>query len=663
MFGSEGGNPVIDMLRFARDLKIRGKLLAVVLPLVLLPVLVIGVIVGYVSEQQAYRGITQAIRADLEHMTQFTLDLLNAHYRQFEVYKEDKRQTVYRNLATLVRFAYNIVTVQHEQYVDSQHTLQEAQGEIRKAFRNISVGETGYLYAMTSKGDLMIHVAQEGENILDARDENGRHFIQEMCENALKSQPGEVLYIVYPWRNPILGETRARNKVVAYMYFQPWDWIVAAGGYLEETYEDVAFEKQALQALKENILDKAVGATGYIYAMTTRGELTIHPFREGQNVYDEKDQEGHYFIREMIERKNGWIRYPWRNEADSVTRMKVVRYQYFAPWDWIVAVGSYENEFYEPADEIERQILTSMSLLTFVVGSFAVILVFVASKFLTDPIQRLIAGVREVKRGRLDTRLAVTTNDELGELAAEFNRMTEMLRKNKELETTLAQQSKMASLGVLSSEVAHEINNPLGVILGYAAHLEGKMDPDDPGLKYIQQIKRESKRCKNIVQDLLSYARVPKPALEETDINALLEQIVDFAAHHTDMDTVHIVTHFDPRLPRIRVDGDQIRQVALNLMLNAGAAMPEGGRLVVGTASGDDGWVQLSFQDSGSGIPPENLEKIFEPFFTTKTRGTGLGLAITRTIVEQHGGRIAVASEVGEGTTVTVSLPAHRESA
>jgi two-component system NtrC family sensor kinase len=304
-----------------------------------------------------------------------------------------------------------------------------------------------------------------------------------------------------------------------------------------------------------------------------------------------------------------------------------------------------------------------MSLLTFVVGSFAVILVFVASKFLTDPIQRLIAGVREVKRGRLDTRLAVTTSDELGELAAEFNRMTEMLQKNKELEATLAQQSKMASLGVLSSEVAHEINNPLGVILGYAAHLEGKMDPDDPGLKYIQQIKRESKRCKNIVQDLLSYARVPKPALEETDINALLEQIVDFAAHHTDMDTVHIVTHLDPRLPRIRVDGDQIRQVALNLMLNAGAAMPGGGRLVVGTASGEDGWVQLSFQDSGSGIPPENLEKIFEPFFTTKTRGTGLGLAITRTIVEQHGGRIAVTSAVGEGTTVTVSLPAHRESA
>lgn len=657
------GDRVIDMLGFLRDLKIRGKLLAVVLPLVLLPVVSVGVIVGYVSEQQAHVGITQATRADLEHMAQFTLDLLNAHYQQFEVYKEDKRRTVYNDLATLARFAYNLVMIQQEQYANGQHTLEEAQQEARKAFKNISVGETGYLYAMTSKGDLMIHVAQEGKNIFDAQDEKGRHFIQEMSEKAVAAKPGEVLYIVYPWRNEDLGESRPRNKVVAYLYFQPWDWIIAAGGYLEETYEDLAFEKRALQELKEDILDKAVGATGYIYAMTTRGELTIHPFREGQNIYDEKDQDGRYFIREMIERKSGWIRYPWRNQADSAARMKIVRYQYFAPWDWIVAVGSYENEFYEPANEIKKRIFSSMGLLVFVVGVFAMILVFFASKFLTNPIQRLIAGVREVKRGRLDTQIAVTSNDELGELATNFNRMTEVLRKNKDLETILAQQNKMASLGVLSSEVAHEINNPLGVILGYAAYLENKMNPDDPGFKYIQEIKRESKRCKNIVQDLLSYARVPKPTLVETDINALLEQIVDFAAHHTDMDAVDIVTAFDSQLPRIWVDGDQIRQVAMNLMLNAGAAMPEGGRLVVGTTLGEEGCIKLTFQDSGAGIPPENLEKIFEPFFTTKTRGTGLGLAITKTIVEQHGGRIEVASEVGKGTTVTVSLLARRESA
>lgn len=652
----------LSALRFLRNLKIRGKLLAVVLPVVVIPVLSIGIIVGYVSEEQAYLGITQASTADLDHMAQFTLDLLNAHYQQFQVYKEDKRQTVNKELATLVQFAYNLVAGQHEQYLSGQHTLEAAQQEARAALKKVSVGETGYLYAITTRGDLTVHIAKEGENIYDAQDENGRYFIREMGEKAVAAKPGEVLFIVYPWRNEILGEVYPRKKIVAYMYFQPWDWIIAAGGYLEETYEDLAFEKQAFQELKNSILSKKVGATGYIYAMTARGGLTIHPFREGENIYDEKDQDGHYFIREMSERKSDWIRYPWKNETDRVPRMKIVRYKYFAPLDWIVAVGSYEDEFYRQANEIKSRIFYSVAMLTCVVGLFAVVLVLFASKVLTDPIRHMIEGIREVKRGRLDTKLAVTSNDELGELATDFNLMTDVLRQNKELESMLAQQGKMASLGVLSSGVAHEINNPLGVILGYAAYLEGKLDSSDPNFKYIQEIKRESKRCKNIVQDLLSYARVPKPSLEETDINALLDQIVDFAAHHTDMDAVIIGKEFNPDLPRILVDGDQLRQVAINLILNAGAAMAEGGRLVVGTALGEDGFVKLTFADNGAGIPPENLDKIFEPFFTTKTRGTGLGLAITRTIIEQHGGKIQIASAVGKGTTVTVSLPVEREA-
>ena len=182
-----------------------------------------------------------------------------------------------------------------------------------------------------------------------------------------------------------------------------------------------------------------------------------------------------------------------------------------------------------------------MVVLTIFVCIIAVTLVFLASKVLTDPIKHMLEVIRKVKRGRLDERMEVDTADELGELAAAFNRMTEIIRNNKEMEANLAQQGKMASLGVLSSGVAHEINNPLGVILGYAGYLEGKMSPDDPNFKYIHEIKRESKRCKKIVQDLLTYARTPQPTLEETDVNALLEQIVDFAANHTDMHHVSVV--------------------------------------------------------------------------------------------------------------------------
>jgi len=302
-----------------------------------------------------------------------------------------------------------------------------------------------------------------------------------------------------------------------------------------------------------------------------------------------------------------------------------------------------------------------MVLLSLLVGLFAVALVFRASTIITRPITHMIDVIRRVKRGNLEEKMAVEGQDELAELAGVFNRMTDIIRRNKEMEASLAQHGKMASLGILSSGVAHEINNPLGVILGYAGYLEGKMAEDDPNYKYIHEIKRESKRCKKIVQDLLSYARTPRPSLEPVDLNDLLAQIADFAANHTDMRGVTIRTQFAPNLPKVHLDGDQMRQVAINLILNAGGAMPDGGTLTIRSEAVDPQHVRMVFSDSGCGIPPENLEKIFEPFYTTKERGTGLGLAITRQIIEQHHGEISIASDPDKGTTVTVTLPIERD--
>jgi len=646
---------------FMNKLKLRWKLLVVVLPLVIIPIFVVGGVIGYISTRQAHLGITQTSKADLEHMAGFTIDLLNSHYQQFQVYKLDKQRSFNMELATLTNLAYNVLEAGNRQYRSGRIDLRLAKQEANKALKKVNVGETGYIYAMTSKGVLTVHVAQEGQSVYDEKDENGRYFIRVMCENALKSKPGEVLYIIYPWRNAALGDKVPRKKVVAYRYFKDWDWIVAAGGYLEETYDDEAFERRSFEELKEKIKSKKVGETGYIYCMDSKGNFTIHPGEEGKNYYNAKDFSGHPFLKEMCENKNGWIRYPWKNAGDRAPRMKIARYEYFKPWDWIVAVGSYEDEFYKESNEIKGRITESMIVLTILVCLVSTGLVFIASKVLTEPIGKMTDVIRKVKKGRLDERMEVESEDELGELATAFNRMTQMIQRNKEMEANLALQGKMASLGVLSSGVAHEINNPLGVILGYAGYLEGRMDESDPNYHYIHEIKRESKRCKKIVQDLLSYARTPKPTLEDTDINALLEQIVDFAANHTDMYHVTVSKEFARDLPHIQVDGDQMRQVAINLILNAGSAMEKGGKLVVSTSLDGEGYVVIRFADNGSGIMPENLEKIFEPFFTTKVKGTGLGLAITKQIVEQHHGKISIASVIGEGTTVTVRLPVNQE--
>jgi two-component system NtrC family sensor kinase len=649
------------LTKLLNRLKLRWKLLSLVLPLVIVPILVVGAVIGYIANRQAYLGVTQASKADLRHMTAFTIDLLNSHHQQFQVYRQDKIRNLNSELATLTNLAYNLVEAEHNQAKKGMIGLDAAKREARNALKKVNVGETGYIYAMTSRGDLQVHIAREGENVYNERDENGRYFIRKMCETVKRSKPGEVFFITYPWRNPVLGDKLPRNKVVAYRYFREWDWIIATGGYLDETSEDAAFERNSFASLKEKIKAKMVGDTGYIFCMDSKGNFTIHPTGEGKNFYDARDSNGFPFIREMCLKKSGWIRYPWKNTRDSAPRMKIVRYEYFKPWDWIVAVGSYEDEFYREANEIKSSILFSMTLLILIVGAISASFVFRTANFITRPITHMIEVIRRVKRGHLEEEMEVAGEDELAEMAGAFNRMTEMIRHNKEMEASLAQQGKMASLGVLSSGVAHEINNPLGVILGYAGYLEGKMAEDDPNYKYIHEIKRESKRCKKIVQDLLSYARTPRPSLEPVELNDLLTQIVDFAANHTDMRMVTIRTEFAPGLPKVLLDGDQMRQVAINLILNAGGAMPDGGTLVVRTESLDKGHVRIVFSDSGCGIPAESLEKIFEPFYTTKERGTGLGLAITRQIIEQHQGEISIESEQGKGTTVTVTLPFERE--
>lgn len=645
------------MNTFLGKLKLRGKLLTLVLPLVIIPIFVVAGVIGFIANQQAYLGITKTSKDDMQHLSSFCIDLLNSHYQQFQVYKQDKLQNLNNELATLTALSYNLVASEHNQHVQGRVDLQTAKQEARQELKKINVGESGYIYAMTSKGELQAHIAREGENVFDEKDENGRYFIREMCKAAKSSKPNETLYITYPWRNAILGDTKPRTKVVAYKYFKEWDWIIASGSYLDETVGDAAFERQSFAKLKESVRAKKVGASGYIYCMDSKGTFTIHPDSEGKNLIDARDFNGNSFIKEMCTKKSGWIRYPWKNSTDSAARMKIVRYEYFEPWDWIVAVGSYEDEFYLEATKIKTHILFIMTLLILVVGATAIFLVFRASTVFTSPITHMMSVIQRVKRGNMDERMTVSGEDELAEMGSAFNRMADIIQRNKELESSLAQQGKMASLGVLSSGVAHEINNPLGVILGYAGYLESKMGEDDPNYQYIHEIKRESKRCKKIVQDLLSYARTPRPTLEPTDLNDLLKQIVDFAANHTDMRGIIIKTSLAKDLPLVELDGDQMRQVAINLILNAGGAMPDGGNLTVSTETVDNRHIKVTFSDSGCGIPDESLEKIFEPFYTTKARGTGLGLAISRQIIEQHRGEIHIDSTVGKGTCVAVTLP------
>ena len=234
----------------------------------------------------------------------------------------------------------------------------------------------------------------------------------------------------------------------------------------------------------------------------------------------------------------------------------------------------------------------------------------------------------------------------------------------RELETThdqLIQSEKLASMGQLAAGVAHEINNPLGTVLLYADLLLRDLPRDDPRAQDLRLILDEARRCKNIVQALLDFARQNKVMARLTDVNRLCRETIEEVEHLPLFERVQFVTEFDPQLPQIQADPAQIRQVLLNLLSNAAEAMPKGGTITISTRSVDAGGdaVELSIRDTGCGIPEENIPKLFTPFFTTKPigKGTGLGLAITYGIVKSHRGSIDVLSTVGVGTTFVVRLP------
>ncbi len=203
--------------------------------------------------------------------------------------------------------------------------------------------------------------------------------------------------------------------------------------------------------------------------------------------------------------------------------------------------------------------------------------------------------------------------------------------------------------------MAHEINNPLTSIIGYAEILLDE-DPPEAMRQSLDIIEKESLRAREIVRQLLNFARKKELRLAPVDLNAVLGEVMLLMQAPARKARVHIAEHYG-EIPEIVADADQLKQVFLNIMNNAVAAMENGGELSVETESQSD-HVAARFRDSGPGIGPDVLSRIFEPFFTTKKeKGTGLGLSISYRIIQDHGGRIDVESEVGKGTTFTVRLP------
>lgn len=336
---------------------------------------------------------------------------------------------------------------------------------------------------------------------------------------------------------------------------------------------------------------------------------------------------------------------------------------------------------------------TQVTLFSTALGFFLII-ILVSIRLtgeIVKPVKALVAGTKKIAQGDLNYQIKLLSEDEIGELARAFNLMANELKKSmekienysrtleqkveertrelKDAQGQLIQSAKMGAVGQLSAGVAHEINNPLGGILGYAQFMLSKIErpdfnPDDfkRCQEYLKHIERESQRCKQIVESLLSFSRKSTEAFQPVDLKAIMENTLTIPRYSLESHNVKVNIEYAPMLPLVRGNANQLQQVFTNLIINAQHAMPKGGQLNIflrAVEEGQEKSVQISFQDTGCGIPRGDIERIFEPFFTTKQdwKSLGLGLSISYQIIQQHKGKILVESEVGKGSTFTLVLP------
>ena len=317
---------------------------------------------------------------------------------------------------------------------------------------------------------------------------------------------------------------------------------------------------------------------------------------------------------------------------------------------------------------------------------------YLLQRMIYRPLKDLEAGAKKIKAGQLDQAIPVRSADEFGRVAGSFNDMTAALahartelneliqeleskveERSKELlaaRAEVAQGEKLASIGVLAAGIAHELNNPLTGVLTFTSLMRKKVLEGSEDAEDLDLVIRETKRCASIIRRLLDFAREKVPVKGFFNLNQVVEDTVRFVERPASLKKIVISMDLDPNLPQVWGDADLIKQVVLNILVNAQQAIEGAGTINVVSRSfvaktsekaeeSPSPMVELAIKDTGCGIPEANMQRIFDPFFTSKEvgKGTGLGLSVSYGIIKAHGGEIKVASVVGQGTTFRILLP------
>lgn len=477
----------------------------------------------------------------------------------------------------------------------------------------------------------------------------------------------------------------------AHIILDPYKVVIAIAVPLKDEYGKIqaALVGQLNMERVWEIVDQiTIGSTGFVTIVNNQNHYIAHPDKEKIFRYAAFDPIKQSGVAVPAEFKSETLLY------HSVECSYSLDYA-FPKWRIIAAQKKIDALSNILRLKYNVACILGIGLLLVIVASILV------SRGIVKPIHILARGMARVSDGDLSFPANIKSSDEIGLLGASFNNMithltkardeiqgktdalseafvkihelnvtlekkvTERTKELREKQFQLIQAGKLAAIGQLGAGVAHELNNPIAGILGYTQLMLEKISKENVKAeevyafkKYLQYIENGARRSKDIVQNLLQFARKSGETFEFLNVNKIILDTLSLMERQLSANKIVLIKNLGNDIARIHGDANQLQQVFTNIVLNAQQAMPDGGQLLVSTRNNKDA-VKIEFQDTGCGIAEEHLERIFEPFFTTKMdwRGTGLGLSICYDIIKNHNGIITVASKVGEGSVFAVVLP------
>ncbi len=353
----------------------------------------------------------------------------------------------------------------------------------------------------------------------------------------------------------------------------------------------------------------------------------------------------------------------WADRAFVVNNWYITAYEPIRDLDNNIIGSLYVGLLEEPFKKPQRIIILFFILMIAITTSALLALILFFTRKMIKPIDHINVMSKKVIGGDLSARCGIYPSGEMGVLCQTIDQMADAIeRRENELQRATQQQvcqsEKLASIGRLSAGIAHEINNPLTGVLTFAHLLKQKKNNDEEDVKDIETIINETTKVREIVRGLLDFARQTPFHKEHTNINDNLHLILKLIKNQKEFKNIVFVEKYSGNIPAFYGDKNQLQQVFLNLLLNAGEAVSKNGNVTISTSMKKDK-ILIAIEDNGYGIKKENMVRIFDPFFTTKPagKGTGLGLSISYGIIQQHDGQIECESVEGEGTTFTIFLP------